>query len=175
MTMYRIIELTIHKDMMGLFGFLKNNPSRLLRKGSYYKLLYYEPLDEFFTPFIYKLIALKIVETDPTEVLSSNGWQFVRNLDIKIAGVQLVAELRELEFNKIRENRQASSLELKGWVFDTITIGIFTKQDAALFVRLMYLNGYDFEQTVQLFSSIIKNTSLSRYFIELATKLYKEV
>ncbi|HEL1566405.1 TPA: hypothetical protein TXI81_001964 [Streptococcus suis] len=173
--MYRIFELTLHKDMMALFSFLKNNPSRALRKDGYYKLLYYEPLDEYFTPFIYKLIALKIVETDPTEELFNNGWQFVRNLDIKIAGTQLITELRELELDKIRKNRQASGLELTGWVFDTITIGIFTKRDAALFVRLMYLNGYDFEQTVQLFSSIIKNTSLSRYFLELATKLYKEV
>lgn len=173
--MYRILELTLHKDMMALFAFLKDNPSRVLRRDGYYKLLYYEPLDEYFTPFIYRLVALQVVDNDPTETLFAKGWEFVRNLDIRLAGQQLITELGELELDKIRENRKGIKLELTGWIFDVITVGIFTKRDVALFVKLMYSNGYDFEQTIRLFSSIVMNMNLLRYFLEVSTRLYKEV
>ena len=73
------------------------------------------------------------------------------------------------------EQRQGLGVELKGWVFDLICNGIYTRYETSLFVRLLFVNGYSFSQLVDLFSVIVKHRDLASYFLEVATKFYKEV
>ena len=79
--------------------------------------------------------------------------------------------LKDLEVNKLTEQRQGLGVELKGWVFDLIC----TRYETSLFVRLLFVNGYSFSQLVDLFSTIVKRKELASYFLEVATKFYKEV
>ena len=71
--------------------------------------------------------------------------------------------------------RDLDGVELKGWIFDLICNGIYTRYETSLFVRLLFVNGYSFSQLVDLFSAIVKRKDLASYFLEVATKFYKEV
>ena len=103
------------------------------------------------------------------------GWRLVRDLEIVLASPDLLTILKDLEVNKLTEQRQGLGVELKGWVFDLICNGIYTRYETSLFVRLLFVNGYSFSQLVDLFSAIVKRKDLASYFLEVATKFYKEV
>lgn len=66
-------------------------------------------------------------------------------------------------------------LELNDWILNLICNGIYTKNETATLVRLLFVNGYSFEQVVDLFTAITKRKELASYFIEVANRLYKEV
>lgn len=102
------------------------------------------------------------------------GWRLVRDLEIVLASPDLLTILKELEVNKLTEQRQGLGVELKGWFFDLICNGIYTRYETSLFVRLLFVNGYSFSQLVDLFSAIVKRKDLASYFLEIATKFYKE-
>ena len=167
----RIIELTISVEKMPLFGFLKSNPTQVWKNGEHYKFTYYEPVDEALTGFQYKGLYVSI--KDENEVVE--GWGLVRNLDIAMASPDLLTILKDLEVNKLTEQRQGIGVELKGWVFDLICNGIYTRYETSLFVRLLFVNGYSFSQLVDLFSAIVKRKDLASYFLEVARIFYKEV
>ena len=103
------------------------------------------------------------------------GWELIRDLDIALASSDLLAFLTDLEVNKLTEQRQGLGVELKGWIFDLICNGIYTRNETSLFVRLLFVNGYSFSQLVDLFSAIVKRKDLASYFLEVATKFYKGV
>ena len=103
------------------------------------------------------------------------GWKLIRDLDIALASSDLLTFLTDLEVNKLTEQRQGLGVELKGWIFDLICNGIYTRYETSLFVRLLFVNGYSFSQLVDLFSAIVKRKELARYFLEVATKFYKGV
>ena len=103
------------------------------------------------------------------------GWELVRDLDIALASPDLLTILKELEANKLTEQRQGLGVELKGWIFDLICNGIYTRYETSLFVRLLFVNGYSFSQLVDLFSAIVKRKDLASYFLEVARIFYKEV
>lgn len=162
----RIIELTISVDKMPLFGFLKSNPTQVWKNGEHYKFTYYEPVDEALTSFQYKDLYVSI--KNEKEVVE--GWELVRDLDIALASPDLLIILKDLEVNKLTEQRQGLGVELKGWIFDLICNGIYTRNETSLFV-----NGYSFSQLVDLFSAIVKRKDLASYFLEVARIFYKEV
>ena len=110
---------------------------------------------------------------DENEVVE--GWGLVRNLDIAMASPDLLTILKDLEVNKLTEQRQGLGVELKGWIFDLICNGIYTRYETSLFVRLLFVNGYSFNQLVDLFSAIVKRKDLASYFLEVAIIFYKEV
>ena len=132
---------------------------------------YYEPVDEALTSFQYKGLYVSIKD----EKEAVEGWELVRDLDIALASPDLLTILKELEVNKLTEQRQGLGVELKGWIFDLICNGIYTRYETSLFVRLLFVNGYSFGQLVDLFSAIVKRKDLASYFLEVATKFYKEV
>jgi len=103
------------------------------------------------------------------------GWRLVRDLEIVLASPDLLTILKELEVNKLTEQRQGLGVELKGWIFDLICNGIYTRYETSLFVRLLFVNGYSFNQLVDLFSAIVKRKDLASYFLEVARIFYKEV
>ena len=167
----RGIELTLSSDKLSLFGFLKSTPTQVWKNGEYFKFIYFEPIGEALTNFHYKGLYVTVKE-EQEEV---EGWRLVRNLKIVLASPDLLTILKELEVNKLTEQRQGLGVELKGWVFDLICDGIYTRYETSLFVRLLFVNGYSFSQLVDLFSAIVKRKDLASYFLEVATKFYKEV
>ncbi|VKH01858.1 phage protein [Streptococcus pneumoniae] len=150
----RVIELILSADKLPLFGFLKSTPTQVWKNGEHYKGLY---------------VAVK----DENEEVE--GWELTRDLEIGLASPDLLMILKNLEVNKLTEQRQGLGVELKGWVFNLICNGIYTRYETSLFVRLLFVNGYSFSQLVDLFSAIVKRKDLASYFLEVATKFYKEV
>ncbi len=167
----RVIELTLSSDKLALFGFLKSTPTQAWKNGEYFKFIYFEPIGEALTDFHYK--GLYVAVKDEKEEVE--GWKLIRNLEIALASSDLLTILKELEVNKLTEQRQGLGVELKGWIFDLICNGIYTRYETSLFVRLLFVNGYSFGQLVDLFSAIVKRKDLASYFLEVATKFYKEV
>ena len=167
----RVIELTLSSDKLALFGFLKSTPTQVWKNGEHFKFVYFEPIGEALTNFHYKGLYVTIKE-EKEEV---EGWRLVRNLEIVLVSPDLLIILKDLEVNKLTEQRQGLGVELKGWVFDLICNGIYTRYETSLFVRLLFVNGYSFSQLVDLFSAIVKRRDLASYFLEVATKFYKEV
>ena len=167
----RVIELTLSSDKLALFGFLKSTPTQAWKNGEHFKFIYFEPIGEALTDFHYK--GLYVAVKDKKEEVE--GWKLIRDLKIVLASPDLLTILKELEVNKLTEQRQGLGVELKGWVFDLICNGIYTKYETSLFIRLLFVNGYSFSQLVDLFSAIIKRKELASYFLEVATKFYKEV
>lgn len=167
----RVIELTLSSDKLALFGFLKSTPTQVWKNGEHFKFVYFEPIGEALTNFHYKGLYVTIKE-EKEEV---EGWRLVRNLEIVLVSPDLLIILKDLEVNKLTEQRQGLGVELKGWVFDLICNGIYTRYETSLFVRLLFVNGYSFSQLVDLFSAIVKRKDLASYFLEVATKFYKEV
>ena len=167
----RIIELTISVEKMPLFGFLKSNPTQVWKNGNHYKFIYFEPISEGLTAFHYK--GLYVAVKDESEEVE--GWELTRDLEIGLSSPDLLTVLKELEVNKLTEQRQGLGLELKGWIFDLICNGIYTRYETSLFVRLLFVNGYSFSRRVDLFSAIVKRKDLVSYFLEVARIFYKEV
>ena len=167
----RVIELTLSNDKLVLFGFLKSTPTQAWKNGEHFKFIYFEPIGEALTDFHYK--GLYVAVKDEKEQVE--GWKLIRDLEIALASSDLLTILKELEVNKLTEKRQELGVELKGWVFDLICNGIYTRYETSLFVRLLFVNGYSFSQLVDLFSAIVKRKDLASYFLEVATKFYKEV
>ena len=167
----RVIELTLSSDKLALFGFLKSTPTQVWKNGEYFKFIYFEPIGEALTDFHYKGLYVA-VKNEKEEV---EGWRLVRDLEIVLASPDLLTILKELEVNKLTEQRQGVGVELKGWVFDLICNGIYTRYETSLFVRLLFVNGYSFSQLVDLFSAIVKRKDLASYFLEVARIFYKEV
>ena len=146
----RVIELTLSSDKLALFGFLKSTPTQVWKNGEYFKFIYFEPIGEALTDFHYK--GLYVAVKDEKEQVE--GWRLVRDLEIILASPDLLTILKELEVNKLTEQRQGLGVELKGWVFDLVCNGIYTRYETSLFVRLLFVNGYSFSQLVDLFSTI---------------------
>ena len=167
----RVIELTLSSEKLALFGFLKSTPTQAWKNGEHFKFIYFEPIGEGLTDFHYK--GLYVAVKDKKEEVE--GWKLIRDLKIAMASSDLLTILKELEVNKLTEQRQGLGVELKGWVFDLICNGIYTRYETSLFVRLLFVNGYSFSQLVDLFSAIVKRKDLASYFLEVATKFYKEV
>ena len=167
----RVIELTLSSEKLALFGFLKSTPTQAWKNGKHFKFIYFEPIGEALTDFQYK--GLYVAVKDKKEEVE--GWKLIRDLKIALASSDLLTILKELEVNKLTEQRQGLGVELKGWIFDLICNGIYTRYETSLFVRLLFVNGYSFSQLVDLFSAIVKRKDLASYFLEVATKFYKEV
>ena len=166
-----MIELTLSSDKLALFGFLKSTPTQAWKNGNHFKFIYFEPIGEALTDFHYKGLYVA-VKNEKEEV---EGWRLVRDLEIVLASPELLMILKDLEVNKLTEQRQGLGVELKGWIFDLICNGIHTRYETATLVRLLFVNGYSFSQLVDLFSTIVRRKELASYFLEVATKFYKEV
>jgi phage protein len=159
----RVLELILSAEKLSLFAFLKSTPTQVWKNGNYYKFVYYEPIGEGMTDFCYKGLYVAIRD----EKSDREGWELARP--------DLLMILKDLEVNKLTEQRQGLGVELKGWIFDLICNGIHTRYETATLVRLLFVNGYSFSQLVDLFSTIVKRKELASYFLEVATKFYKEV
>ncbi|HFU4502092.1 TPA: hypothetical protein ACGPA6_001951 [Streptococcus suis] len=166
--MYRIVEVTIKRGEQILLDLLKDNPTRAVMQNNFFRFYYYLPFGSYITPFSLNNIILKVFE----EIPATKGWKLIRDYPISIMKTSLLAKLEGIEKITLDQQRQASGLYLDGWVFDIITNGIYTKEETAIFIRHMYLHGYDFEQVVDLFSAIVKRSSLASYFLDMMKQFY---
>lgn len=160
--------VTLHRDYLELFDFLRDNPTRAYQKGDYYRLAYYLPPSHYLTPFQFGKLRLEVTGDLP------HGWQQVRDYPTAYAGQQLLAELESLEAHKLMENRQGVGLSLTDWLLDAVCYGIRTKQETALLVRAMFVTGYDMEQVIGVFSTLARRLDLSSYFLQELARFYGE-
>ena len=172
--MYQFINLQINKQVLPLFNFLKDNPTRTLAKGNHVIMTYCQPIGFYIVPFSYKGITVTVTATDDLESCLEDGWQVAR--DYKIASVQdkLADVLDELEHEYLNRRRAGSPLPIMGLVFDWIAYGLSSKEDMIAFVKLFYLNGYSYEQITQLYTSLTKRNNLNGCFLETINTIFKE-
>ena len=167
----RTIEVTVHSDKLTALDFLKDNPTLVLQNGNYFKFVYFEPIGAGLTDFHTKGITIRLCNNQQ----KNSHWKIARKNSPKLMKPEPLAVLQKLEASKLNEERKGLAIELNGWIFDIITNGIYTKEDTALFIRLLFLHGYSFEQVTQLFSSIVKCVSLAKCFLEQMKIIYKGV
>lgn len=172
--MYQLINLQINKQVLPLFSFLKDNPTRTIAKGNHVMMTYYQPPDFYLVPFSYKGITVTVTATDDLESYLDDGWQVAR--DYQIASVQdkLADVLDELEHEYLNRRRAGSPLPIMGLVFDWIAYGLSSKEDMIAFVKLFYLNGYSYEQLTQLYTSLTKSNNLNTCFLNTINTIFKE-
>ncbi|MFA9414030.1 MULTISPECIES: hypothetical protein [unclassified Streptococcus] len=165
----RYLILTLHRDYLGLFGFLQDNPTRVYQQGDYYCFIYREPLSCYLMPFKLTKLWLEVAEQVPER------GELVRDFAPAYAGNQLLTELLDLEQHQLAEKRQGIGLALSGWLLDALCFGIHTRQEVAYLVRVMFMTGYDYEQVIGVFTSLTKRLDLARYFLTELNRCYKGV
>ena len=116
--MYQFINLQINKQVLPLFNFLKDNPTRTLAKDNHVIMTYYQPPDFYLTPFSYKGITVTVTATDDLESYLADGWQVARDYQIASAKDQLADVLDKLEHEYLSRQRAGSPLPIMGLVFD---------------------------------------------------------
>lgn len=169
--MTRTIEIIIHADKITALDFLKDNPTLVLQNGKYFKFIYFEPTGAGLASFNAKGLMVRLFDNRQ----KNTNWEVVRDITPQVMKSEPFAILQELEAGKLNEVRENQAIELKGWLFDLITNGIYTKEETALFIRLLFLHGYSFDQVTQLYSSIVKRVTLNKYFLENMKIMYKGV
>ena len=172
--MYQLINLQINKQVLPLFNFLKDNQTRTLAKGKHVMMTYYKPPDFYLLPFSYKGITVSIKDGDNLESYLDDGWQIARDYQIASVKDKLADVLGELENEYLSRQRAGSPLPITGLIFDWIAYGLSSKWDVVTFVKLLYLNGYSYEQTTQLYTSLTKRNNLNGCFLETINTIFKE-
>ena len=168
-----IINLQLNRQVLPLFSFLKDNPTRTIAKDNHIILTYLQPFGMYLAPFSYKGITVIINDTDDLESYLANNWVIAR--DYQIASVQdkLAGILDELEHEYLNRHRSGCPLSIQGLVFDWIAFGIASKEDVINFVKSFYLNGYSYEQITMLYASLTKSNKLNKCFLSTINKIYK--
>lgn len=172
--MYQLINLQINKQVLPLFSFLADNPTRTLAKDNHVMMTYYQPPDFYLVPFSYKGITVTVTATDDLESYLADGWQVAR--DYQIASVQdkLADVLDELEHEYLNRQIAGSPLAINGVVYHWIAYGLSSKEDMIAFVKLFYLNGYSYEQITQLYASLTKSNKFNICFLNTINTIFKE-
>ncbi|AQP43267.1 phage protein [Streptococcus gallolyticus] len=172
--MYQLINLQINKQVLSLFGFLKDNPTRTVAKDNHVMMTYYQPPDFYIVPFSYKGITVTVTATDDLESYLADGWQVAR--DYQVASVQdkLAGILDELEHEYLNRQRAGSPLAINGVVYHWIAYGLSSKEEIIAFVKLFYLNGYSYEQITQLYASLTKSNKFNICFLNTINTIFKE-
>lgn len=171
--MYQFINLQINKQVLPLFGFLKDNPTRTIAKDNHVMMTYYQPPAFYLVPFSYKGITVTVTATDELESYLADCWQVAR--DYQIASVQdkLADVLNELEHEYLNRQRAGSPLAINDVVYHWIAYGLSSKEDMIAFVKLFYLNGYSYEQIIQLYTNLTKSNKLNVIFLNTLNNFFK--
>lgn len=172
--MYQLINLQINKQVLPLFGFLKDNPTRTIAKDNHVMMTYYQPPELYLVPFSYKGITVTVTATDDLESYLTDGWQVARDSQVESVKDKLAGILDELEHEYLNRQRAGSPLPIQGLVFDWIAYGLSNTEDVISFVKLFYLNGYSYEQITQLYTSLTKSNNLNICFLNTINTIFKE-
>jgi len=171
--MYKFIDLKINKKVLPLFKFLKNNPTRTMEKDNHVIMTYFEPPNHAFFPFSYKGITVSVQECDSLDNYLMDGWQIAR--DYKIASVKdkLLGVLSELELEYLSQSRTGNTLTINGIIYNWVAYGLSNTDDVISFVKVFYLNGYSYEQIIQLYTNLTKNTKMNVIFLNTLNNFFK--
>ena len=172
--MYQFINLQINKQVLPLFSFLKDNPTRTIAKDNHVMMTYYQPPDFYLVPFSYKGITVTVTATDDLESYLEDGWQVARDYQIASVKDKLAGILDELEHEYLNRQRAGSPLAINGVVYHWIAYGLSSKEEIIAFVKLFYLNGYSYEQITQLYASLTKSNNLNTCFLNTINTIFKE-
>ena len=171
--MYKLINLKINKKVLPLFSFLKNNPTRTIGKDNHVIMTYFEPPNRAFFSFSYKGITVTVQEYDSLDNYLMDGWQIVRNYKIASVKDKLLEVLSELESEYLGQSRTGNTLTINGIVYNWIAYGLSSTEDVISFVKIFYLNGYSYEQIIQLYTNLTKSTKLNVIFLNTLNKFFK--
>ena len=169
-----IINLQLNRQVLPLFVFLKDNPTRMLAKGNHVVMTYFLPFGMDLTAFSYKGITVTTSDTDDLESYLANNWIIARDYQIASVGDKLAGILDELEHEYLNRHRAGSPLAIQGLVFDWIAYGIADRESVTKFVKIFYLAGYSYEQITLLYASLTKNSKLNICFLDEINKMFKE-
>lgn len=172
--MYQFIDLQINRQVLPLFSFLKDNPTRTITKGNLVIMTYFQPLESSFIDFSYKGITVTIQDTDSLDSYLADGWQIARNY--KIASVQnkLLGVLSDLEQEYLSRVRAGNTVAINGIVYSWIAYGLSSTEDVISFVKLFYLNGYSYEQITQLYANLTKSNKFNICFLNTINTIFRE-
>ncbi|WP_161979481.1 hypothetical protein [Streptococcus sp. S784/96/1] len=168
--MYELLEITIHKNHLTRISFLSDNPSKCYYKDNHFKLLYFKPMHVFLTPFSHSGINLAIREKES----NVKGWELVRMNAINLADNKLIAFLEGLELQALAKQKQGRPLTLNDWLLEKVCHGIATEEDTTTFIKMLYFNGYDPTDIIELFARLVTRTDLALHFINELNKITKE-
>lgn len=172
--MYQLINLQINKQVLPLFSFLKDNPTRTIAKDNHVMMTYYQPPDFYLVPFSYKGITVTVQDTDDLESYLADGWQVARDYQIASAQDKLADVLDELEHEYLSRARAGDTIAINGIVYNWIAYGLSSTEDVISFVKLFYLNGYSYEQITQLYASLTKSNKFNVCFLSTINTIFKE-
>lgn len=172
--MYQLINLQINKQILPLFSFLKDNPTRTIGKDNHVIMTYFEPPNHPFFPFSYKGITVSIQECDNLDNYLMDGWQIARNYKIATVQNKLLGVLSDLEQEYLSRARAGNTIAINGIVYNWIAYGLSSTEDVISFVKVFYLNGYSYEQIIQLYTNLTKSTKLNVIFLNTLNKFFKE-
>lgn len=172
--MYKLVDLQINKQVLPLFSFLKDNPTRTLTKGKHVIMTYFELLDSSLINFSYKGITVTIQDTDSLDNYLMDGWQITRNYEIATVKKELLAVLFDLEQECLNRARAGNTVAINGVVYNWIAYGLSTIEDVISFVKMFYLNGYSYEQITQLYSALTKSNRLNVYFLNVINSIFRK-
>lgn len=136
-------------------------------------LLYSEAQNSFLTDFAFKGVVVTLKQTDRLESLLESNWKVIRNLPVATADDTLLDALSGLECEYLKEQRVGSPLTINGVVYHWIAYGLTTKNDVVSFVKTFFVNGYSYEQTVQLYTTLTKSVELNDCFLKFLNKLWE--
>lgn len=172
--MYQFINLQINKQVLPLFSFLKDNPTRTIAKDNHVMMTYYQPPDFYLVPFSYKGITVTVTATDDLESYLEDGWQVARDYQIASVKDKLAGILDELEHEYLSRARAGNTVAINGVVYSWIAYGLSSTEDVIGFVKLFYLNGYSYEQITQLYASLTKSNKFNICFLNTINTIFKE-
>ena len=81
--------------------------------------------------------------------------------------------LDELEHEYLNRQRAGSPLAINDVVYHWIAYGLSSKEDMIAFVKLFYLNGYSYEQIIQLYTNLTKSNKLNVIFLNTLNNFFK--
>ena len=172
--MYQFINLQINKQVLPLFSFLKDNPTRTIAKDNHVMMTYYQPQNFHIAPFSYKGITVTVTVTDELESYLTDGWQVARNYKIATVQNELLRVLSDLEQEYLSRARAGNTVAINAIVYSWIAYGLSSTEDVIGFVKLFYLNGYSYEQITQLYASLTKSNKFNICFLNTINTIFKE-
>ncbi len=98
------LEITLKKDCLTIFTFLRDYPTKAYQKGDYFKLLYFKPTDRFLIGFDSTGIRIGI-----SNIPNLAGWHLIRDLKPILATGELLEMIEDLEISYLANHRMACS------------------------------------------------------------------
>ena len=166
---YNVIALTVHKDILKLFDFLKDSPSAVYHDGVSFLFVYFKQADRVIFPFSYRGVRVEILETDEIADYVKD-WEQVRAHRVAIAPTELLTALESVEK---RAKARGAPLVLNSELIDFLT-SINDLESLGAFVKLFDYHGYSAEDILTLYAHLRIRKSLDKPFFKLFRKVLHE-